>query len=179
MKSCKHLGPLHEHWREIAKECRLLPHLSSLDASEFSTREAVLKALNGKPQWIRGWDGHAGWYNWGIAINYQYPMGDAHLPFTVGLLKKIPRLKFASLSLFKPGTLLPVHEHPELANEKLHTFHLGLDVPPNCYLGIDDTIVQEENGLLITFDGSKPHFSTNESNRDRLILYGEFVPESN
>ena len=172
---------LKDNWQSIATECNAIDRNNIMDIDVTSlSREDVAHALvkSQKPQWIRGWDGHNGWLNYGIAINYNYPLGDAGLPYTTSLLKKISGIKFANLSLFKAGTFLPMHAHPEMLAEGLLTFHLGLDVPLGCYLSVDGEFEREENGKAIIFDGSKSHYAFNDSDKDRLILYCEFSSQN-
>jgi hypothetical protein len=169
---------LQKQWKMIAIECDALKRNNATDVSAIGdTREKVAAYLiKNKPQWISGWDGFDKWWNWGIALNYQFPLDDANIPKTVSLLKSIAGLKFASLSLFKGGCMLPQHVHAE--NERLLTFHLGLDVPQYCCaVNVDGNMLYEGNGQILVFDGTKPHYSFNASNKDRLILYGEFIAD--
>lgn len=171
---------LQNNWQIIADECNALPREKPFIVTDGMTRQDVAMHLmiNG-PQWIKGWDGIGTWWNWGIALNYQYPLGDAGVPKTAALLKQVTGIKFASLSLFKGPTLLPTHIHPEMSDEELLTFHLGLDVPEYCFIGAEEYgFMIERNGKGIVFNGSLPHFSVNASSNDRLILYCEFSPEN-
>jgi len=169
---------LQRNWNTIASECSVIPRIESFSVKEGMSREDVaLHLIGSKPQWIRGWDGIDKWLNWGIAINYQYPLGDAGLPKTASLLKQVSGLKFANLSLFRSGAMLPVHTHTEMTGEGLLTFHLGLDVPSDCFLNVNGEFTQEKNGKAIIFDGALPHYAFNASKHDRLILYCEFSPE--
>lgn len=144
------------------------------------THEDVARALvtEGKPSWIKGWgEADEKWLSWGLIMHDSCPLGEAGVPKTTALLQHIRGLKVAALSLFRPGLLLPVHSHPELADEGLLTFHLGLEVAPDhCWLYADETFIREEAGKAIVFDGSKPHYAFNASDADRLILYCEFYP---
>lgn len=170
---------LQRNWLTIASECSTLPRNKIFPIPEYVNREDVAIALvkSGNPAWIKGWDGVDNWLNWGIAINYQFPLGDAGVPKTSALLRQVYGIKFANLSLFKGGVMLPLHTHPEMQREVLLTFHLGLDIPSECYLNVDGETVQEQNGRALVFDGSKPHYSFNASPNDRLILYCEFSPQ--
>ncbi len=172
------LLPLRNNWRIIAEECCALDRENSIDVSAFKSREQVAEKLKEHgPSWIRGWDGYNGWLNWGIILNYQFPLGDAGLPKTSEFLRSIPGLKFAGISLLKGGTLLREHMHPEMKSESLLTFHLGLEVPPECYLNVNGNFEAEKAGRVLIFDGSLPHYAFNASDKDRLILYCEFSPK--
>jgi aspartyl/asparaginyl beta-hydroxylase (cupin superfamily) len=170
---------LQNNWRAISAECAALDRRNILDIDrEGKSHEEVARAIieNGQPKWVEAWgEQKEKWLNWGFGIHDQYPLGDAGAPRTVDLLRHIRGLKVAALSLFKPGLLLPVHTHPELADEGLLTFHLGLEVPRDyCYLNADGEFVREEEGRALVFDGSRPHYAFNASSVDRLILYCEF-----
>jgi beta-hydroxylase len=178
----KPLLMLRENWHLIGAECAALDRNDVLDFDRVGkSHEEVARALveNGQPRWVQAWGEEKDkWLNWGFVIHDQYPLGDAGAPKTVGLLRHIRGLKVGALSLFKPGLMLPVHSHPELAAEGLLTFHLGLEVPlDHCYLNADGEFVREEDGRVLAFDGSRPHYAFNASPADRLILYCEFSPE--
>jgi beta-hydroxylase len=171
---------LRENWIDIRDECAALDRADVLQFERGDkTHEMVAQALieNGRAQWVQSWgEQKEKWLNWGVLMYDQFPLGDAGVPKTAGLLRKIRGFKVAALSLFKPGVLLPAHTHPELGREQLLTFHLGLVCPPNNYLNADGEFAREEDGKAIAFDGSRPHFAFNASDSDRLILYCEFSP---
>jgi aspartyl/asparaginyl beta-hydroxylase (cupin superfamily) len=172
---------LRENWRVIRDECAIIDRNNVHETDRVGkTHEMVARELveSGRPQWIRSWGEQMDkWLNWGFTIHDQFPLGDAGAPKTTGLLRHIRGLKVAALSLLKPGVVLPVHTHPELGQEGLLTFHLGLEVPLDlCYLSADGEFAREEDGKAVTFDGSRPHYAFNASHADRLILYCEFSP---
>lgn len=177
----KPLMMLRENWQVMRDECVGLDRDDILDIDrENRTHRQVADALirNGRVQWVKAWgDQKDRWLNWGFAINDEYPFDYAATPKTVRLLRKVKGLRVAALSLFKPGVRLPLHDHPELGRERILTFHLGLECPPNCYLYADGQFTLAKDGVPIVFDGSRPHYAVNASNSDRLILYCEFSPE--
>lgn len=177
------LKALRENWRMIRQECSVFDRTDVLEGidRDGKSRDTVAKALiaGGRPRWVKAWGEQKDkWLNWGMVVHDQLIMGDAGAPKTTALLRHIRGFKVAGLSLFKPGLLLPVHEHPELHIEGVRTFHLGLEVPPDhCYLNVNGEFVREEEGKAIIFDGSYPHYALNASSADRLILYCEFYPQ--
>lgn len=175
------LMTLSENWRIIRDECAALDREDILDLDRTDKdHEMVAKALveNGRAQWVKAWGENKNkWLNWGLLIYDQFLLGDAGAPKTTALLRRLRGLKVAALSLFKPSLLLPIHSHPELGEEQLLTFHLGLECPTDCYLNADGEFAREENGKALTFDGSRPHYALNASTSDRLILYCEFSPD--
>jgi aspartyl/asparaginyl beta-hydroxylase (cupin superfamily) len=137
-----------------------------------------LKAF-GTPGWVQAWGPlkHL-WLNYGLLFEDRFPLGDVGVPQTIGLLGHLRGVHVAAFSLFRPGAYLPVHVHPELEEAGLYTYHLGLEAPPDyAYLFTQGTFVREETGRGFVFDGSKPHFAFNFSDRDRLILYLEFYKD--
>src|SRR5215468_6799481 len=119
----KPLAALQENWAMIREECAALDRNNILDLDrEGKSHEMVAKALieSGRPQWIKAWgEQRDKWLNWGFAIYDQFALGDAGAPKTAALLRHIRGSKVLSLSLFKPGVLLPIHTHPELGEEGL------------------------------------------------------------
>jgi beta-hydroxylase len=166
------------NWQTIRDEALALdPHLILNSDREGKSHAQVMEELvQAGPHWIPGWGDKAHWLNWAFLLNDTFPLGDTGCPKTCSLLGRIKGLKVAALSLFKPGALLPLHHHPELATEGLLTFHLGLSVTPPCYLWSNGQFYPEEAGTPLVFDGSLPHFAFNASNQDRIILYCEFAP---
>lgn len=161
-----------ENWRVIANEVHALASDKVLDSTGMS-REQIALSLASDMKWVSGWDGQRDWLNWGLAINGRFPLGDAMMPKTVSMLRDIEGLRFASISLFKPGTILKTHTHYE--NIGLSTFHLGLSVPKEqCFVCVNGAMIEEGNGVGFSFNGALPHFAFNASHEDRIILHCEF-----
>ena len=146
---------LQSNWTIIRDECLRLDRTNVLDSNrEGKSHEAVmLELLQSGPKWIPGWFDPGRWFNYGFCFRDQYLLGDAGCPRTVAFLKEIKGLKVAALSWFRPHLVLPVHNHPELAAEGLLTYHLGLDVPPNCFLGTENQLIQEADWKAFVFNG--------------------------
>ncbi len=164
-----------KNWRIIADEALELPQSSFIDSAHMTREQVASILLEDGPSWVSGWDGYGySWLNWGLCIKGRFPMGNAMMPKTIAILKEVPKLQFASISLMRGGTLLKTHSHPE--NKGIDTFHLGLSVPKHqCFLSIDGALMEEENGTGFSFDGTLPHFAFNASNEDRFILHCEFI----
>lgn len=163
---------LKQYWMLIAHEASKLPLDLVIDVSDCKNREEAKDKLYG-PSWVKGWDGYRDWINWGIAIDGQFPFDDAMMPIASAILRKMEGVHFACLSILKAGTILLIHTHPEMKESKLITYHLGLDVPDDCYINVDNVFIKEQNGIDISFDGSLPHYAFNASNKDRMILHCE------
>ena len=97
--------------------------LARTDEPHEAIAQEIMK--RGRNGWVEGWA--QGWSNWGFGIHDHYPSLNGATPVTLGLLQRMCGIKVAALSLFRPGTLLPMHYHAELA-EHWGTFHLGLEM---------------------------------------------------
>lgn len=157
---------LENNWRSIASE---VPSTYSVfDVSRIKSRGEVFLEMR-QPKWVSGWDGYARWLNYPLVFNgivFEHDM-----PKTEEVLQCIPQLNFAAFLILKSGMAMKRHSHPE--NSGLVTYHLGLDVPDECYLNADGEFIKHETGKAFSFDGTKPHYAFNASSLDRLILHCE------
>ncbi|MFN8600053.1 MAG: aspartyl/asparaginyl beta-hydroxylase domain-containing protein [Candidatus Binatia bacterium] len=115
---------------------------------------------------IRGWD----------AINFVsylhwYPRNCEAFPKTLALLRSIPDLTTAYVSILAPGAGLPVHNGD---TNTTYRCHLGLVVPP----GDDDALGLEVGGERVgwregeafAFNEAPRHFVWNRTDRERIVL---------
>jgi len=165
----------------IADECAALDRANILQIDrEGKSHDEVTRDVikGGKPGWVHAWgENKDKWLNWGIVLYDQFPLGDAGMPKTAAMFRNIEGIKVAALSWFKPGTIIPIHSHPEFAAERLLTFHLGLDTPAaHCHLSVGGKFIPGRKRDAFIFDGYEPHYAFNASNEDRIILYCEFYP---
>ncbi len=131
--------------------------------------------------WVKGWGGQAGaanpdWTQYGLVLaDRSIPFAKA--PRTLALLAGLRGIKVAAFVRLAPGTLLPVHTHPEIATEGLLQAHVTLRAPPpsgSCLLNVAGELCQHVEAHTLVFDGSLPHWALNASDNDRVILYLEF-----
>jgi hypothetical protein len=174
-------GPLQYYWSSIASEAAALPRtLSGIHRVGKTHAQVAMEIVAaGTPCWTESWGNHKrNWLTWGLALNGTFPLGDAGAPITTRLLRDIRGLRTAAFSLFKPGVLLTLHRHPEMADDGLLTYHLGLHVPRmQCYLWSGGDTHEEANGHALIFPGGDPHWACNASpDHERIILYVEFDP---
>lgn len=174
---------LQVQWRAIAAEALALPRTVLRINRAGKTHAQVAEEIIGVgiPAWVESWGPHrANWLIWGLALNDTYPLGAAGAPATVSLLRQIKGIKVAAFSLFKPGVILTAHDHPEMAQEGLLTYHLGLSVPSQCcQIWSLGTFYEEHNGRGFVFPGGHRHYAFNASaDKERIILYVEFDPNA-
>ena len=78
--------------------------------------------------WVRGWGragGNPDWTQYGLVLGDR-AVGYASAPRTLALLAPLRGIKVAAFVRLAPGTLLPLHTHPEVAAEGLLQMHVTL-----------------------------------------------------
>ena len=93
-----------------------------------------------------------------------------HCPETMALLRKVPHLVSASISLLEPNTQIKPHRGDTNA---IIRCHLGLRVPsplPQCGFQVGDEQRSWEEGKLLLFNDAMRHLAWNNTNERRLIL---------
>lgn len=89
-------------------------------------------------------------------------------PKTVELLKKIPGLKAAMISVLEPGAKIKPHVGLSSACARVH---IGLSCPLNTKMRILDSIYEWRVGEVKMFDDTFLHAVTHEGDFDRVILF--------
>ena len=93
-----------------------------------------------------------------------------HFPKTIQMLKQIKGLRTAIFSALGPKTILkPHYGWPILANDVLRC-HLGLIVPENCGIWVENEKHEQKYGEWLVFDDSKLHSGFNMSEQKRIVL---------
>jgi aspartyl/asparaginyl beta-hydroxylase (cupin superfamily) len=104
-----------------------------------------------------------GFGNWLEEMNQFFPK-------TIDLLKNVKGLRTAILSKIGPQTSLQYHYGwSSLANYVLRC-HLGLIVPENCGIIVDNEVSEQKQNEWLVFDDSKLHSAFNFSNQPRTVL---------
>lgn len=90
-------------------------------------------------------------------------------------LLTIPGLKTALLSRMEPRTVLTPHQGWGNLSNYILRCHLGVIVPPSCYISVKDFWGEEKQthheGEWIIFDDSKMHYACNGSSvSERIVL---------
>lgn len=95
-------------------------------------------------------------------------------PETWRIVQKIPGLKTAMFSVFRPGKRLPPHRGPYNGVLRLH---LGLLVPEhdtNLGIRIGSEVRGWKEGSVLIFDDAFEHEAWNETGYPRVILFVDF-----
>lgn len=115
---------------------------------------------------IRGWD----------AINFvsylhRYPHNCRAFPKTIALLRSIPDVTTAYVSILAPGAGLPVHNGD---TNTTYRCHLGLVVPEGgvdlCGLDVGGERTGWREGEAFAFNEAPRHFVWNRTDRERIVL---------
>jgi beta-hydroxylase len=115
---------------------------------------------------IGGWD----------AINFvsylhRYRRNCRAFPKTIALLRSIPDVTTAYVSILAPGAGLPVHNGD---TNTTYRCHLGLVVPPGgvdlCGLDVGGERTGWREGEAFAFNEAPRHFVWNRTDRERIVL---------
>jgi ornithine lipid ester-linked acyl 2-hydroxylase len=96
-------------------------------------------------------------------------------PETTRLLKQVPGMKTAFFSILAPGKHLPPHRGPY---KGVLRYHLGLIIPQpelSCGIRVDAETRHWKEGKSLIFDDTYMHEAWNDTDRDRVVLFMDFV----
>lgn len=90
-------------------------------------------------------------------------------PNVHNILKRIPNLKFAMVSLLEPGAKLTPHRG---TYGGLLRVHLGLKIPMgDVFLSVDGVKKYWQKGKVIIFDDKFLHYAENNTSHSRIVLF--------
>jgi ornithine lipid ester-linked acyl 2-hydroxylase len=156
-------------------EAAAFPFATQLEA-HWPTILAELTALRGqhfipwseKHLYNEGWSTF-GLYAFGVKIGKNCDL----CPATTALLEQIPNLITAGFSALAPGTHIAPHTgYPD----GVLRCHLGLIVPENCAIRVEDQTRSWQEGRCLIFDDTAEHEAWNQSDRLRVVLLLDFKP---
>jgi len=96
-------------------------------------------------------------------------------PETARLLKQVPGMKTAFFSILAPGKHLPPHRGPY---KGVLRYHLGLMIPEpasDCGIMVDGQTRHWTEGKSLVFDDTFQHEAWNKTQKDRVVLFMDFV----
>lgn len=105
-------------------------------------------------------------YAFGIWV----PQNCQQCPTICQFLQNIPGLKLATLSKLSPGMRLTPHQGWGNHSNNVIRCHYGIDIPENCYVGVESEKKYHHNDEWVVFDDSKTHYAVNDSNQARIVL---------
>jgi beta-hydroxylase len=183
------LKPLEEKWNIIKEE---IPHfdkykkMRSREQDEWDNQkgQALFEKIRNEPEWIKGWMKEVEWYNYPlIYMGKPMALSDQKCPKTYEILKSISNIKIAGYALLKAGHTL--EKHKDSAGFKNGSMAANMQLigeSSSLFIENTDGIPIEhkhKDGKIIIFDSTNTHYASNNSNKDRIILYLEFsIPKS-
>jgi hypothetical protein len=145
-----------------------------------SLRKYVMKSIYGKDVDIFDKIGSDDWRTFNLILYNQDVEGNVEkCPNTVRLLKNIPGMQSALISIIAPGTYIPPHSDPA---KGVIRYHLALKVPKDrskCFIEVSD-----ENGKYryhwkegkgVLFDDVYDHWVQNSTDEYRVILFVDIL----
>jgi beta-hydroxylase len=92
-------------------------------------------------------------------------------PQTARLLEQVPRLRNAGFSILAPHYHIPPHRGP---TNGIIRIHLALKIPAdtkNCWIRVDDRVLNWKEGECIVFDDHYEHEVQNNTDEERVVLF--------
>ena len=186
------LEPLRVNWMAIRDEAvnamKTIPILQQHSRSydEWVQADDAIRSRMDAHGWIAAWqEGVQGsnqeWLNYGITFKGEFfPKNIQCCPMLHKCLEPISdKINICGFSWMRPMSRINLHtDTTGLAYGSL-AYHLGLIVPSTvrdaCKLVVGNVAAVEEEGKVIIFDSSYPHYAENNNVEDRIILYIDFV----
>lgn len=100
-----------------------------------------------------------------------------HFPFTLSIIKKIPKCHLCMFSVVDPQKKIPLHQG---INACVLRYHLGLIIPKQkelCTLTLENEKVFWEKGKDIMFDDTFVHMVHNNTDEERVVLFLDIQKE--
>ena len=160
-----------ETWPFLGTVAAAFPDLVR-EAREASGRLATLQWLH-SPRYTAHYPGVEGQR---ATFYLQYagapiPVNRRLAPCTAAALDAVPGLTTAALYFLGPRSrILP---HQGVCSDIMRA-HLGLVVPPGCYLRVGEEVRSWEEGRWLVFDDTPEHEAWNESDQWRCVLLVDF-----
>jgi beta-hydroxylase len=106
------------------------------------------------------------------------PLGEHLCPQTTKLMKELPGVKIAMLSVLKPGAKILPHKGPYRGCIRLH---MGLLTPNSdeCFINIDGNSYSWRDGEVLLLDDSYEHYVENNTDKYRVILFCDILRPMN
>ena len=91
------------------------------------------------------------------------------------IVSKIPNIETLLFSRIKPGTVLNPHRGWANLSNRILRCHLTLQTGKDNYVAVKNKKKYHKEGKIIIFDDSKLHYSSNLSNKSRIVLIIDVV----
>jgi len=141
--------------------------------------DALFEELKNNDYWIKSWDGKDNWYNFPLIYNNK-PVGLAEkiCPETIKILKNIPIIRVCGYSLLIPNGKLDIHK--DLTGPTYNSMALNLNLIGNnasLFIKYKNKYYEKKHQKYkaIIFNSEKYHYAINYENKNRIILYMDFI----
>lgn len=157
------LATITANWRTIRDEAVRLYEQGHFDTTSRPESDAYYD-IGFRTFYKYGWSKfYLTWYGTTLAS------AQALCPKTLEILRQVPTVNGAMLSLLPVGSQLTRHLDPLACSLR---YHLGLATPNSeqCFINVDGTVHVWRDGVPFMFDETYLHFARNEADQYRLIL---------
>lgn len=110
-----------------------------------------------------------------ILYNLDVPGNVERCPEMVRLLKRVPGMQSALISIISPGAYIPPHSDPA---KGVIRYHLAFKVPQdreNCFIEVDGQRYHWAEGEGVVFDDVFDHWVRNDTDEYRVILFVDIL----
>lgn len=145
------------------------------ESSGWAVRK-IMRAVYGKDVDIFDRIGSPDWRTFNLVLfNNDVPGNAGRCPELVRLLKRIPGMQSALISILAPGARIPPHSDPA---KGVIRYHLAFKVPrdrENCYIVVKGRRYSWEEGKGVLFDDVYDHWVRNDTDESRTILFVDIL----
>jgi hypothetical protein len=110
-----------------------------------------------------------------VLYNQDVPGNAERCPELVRLLKRVPGMQSALISIISPGAYIPPHNDP---SKGVIRYHLAFKVPrdrANCFIAVDGQRYHWSEGAGVVFDDVYDHWVRNDTDEYRVILFMDIL----
>jgi len=149
---------------------------SPLSAAGAKLCGVAMRAIYGDDTGIFDRIGSNDWRTFNLVLyNQDVPGNVDKCPTLVGLLKQVPGMQSALISIIAPGAYIPPHSDPA---KGVIRYHLAFKVPKNrqnCFIEVNGQRYHWEEGKGVLFDDVYDHWVQNGTNEYRVILFMDIL----
>lgn len=144
-------------------------------AKRFAAGKAA-RAIYGEDVGIFDKIGSADWRTFNLVLfNQDVPGNAERCPELVRLVKRVPGMQSALVSIISPGAYIPPHNDPA---KGVVRYHLAFKVPrdrANCFIEVDGRRYHWAEGAGVVFDDVFDHWVRNDTDEYRVILFMDIL----
>ena len=139
-------------------------------------RAAVMRTVYGDDAEIFDRIGSGDWRTFNLILFSRDVPGNAdRCPRLVRLLRRVPGMQSALISILAPGAFIPPHSDPA---KGVIRYHLAFKVPrdrANCFIEVGGQRYHWEEGKGVLLDAACDHWVQNRTDEHRVILFVDIL----